>query len=77
MTIYLPARFTRVLQLAACQSRVTRESQPRVSASLHNLEHFFTLSHSLPLHESHLNTRLLNAKIQENLARNKANTIVD
>ena len=51
--------------------------QPRVSASLHNLEHFFTLSHSLPLHDSHLNTGLLISKIQANLARNKANKIID
>ena len=51
--------------------------QPRVSASLHNLRHFFTLSHSLPLHDSHLNTGLLIAKIQENLAQNKANKMVD
>ena len=51
--------------------------QPRVSASLHNLEHFFTLSHSLPLHDSHINTGLLIAKIQTNFARNKANKMVD
>ena len=51
--------------------------QLRVSTSLHNLEHFFTLSHSLPLHDSHLNTGLLIAKIQANLARNKANKMVD
>ena len=51
--------------------------QLRVSASLHNLEHFFTLSHSLPLHDSHLSTGLLIAKIQANLAWNKANKIVD
>ena len=51
--------------------------QPRVSAYLHNLEHFFTLSHSLPLHDSHLNIELLIAKIQANLARNKANKMVD
>ena len=51
--------------------------QPRVSASLHNLEHFFTLSHSLPLHDSHLNTGLLIAKIQANLAQNKANKMVN
>ena len=51
--------------------------QPRVSASLHNLEHFFTLFHSLPLYDSHLNTGLLIAKIQANLARNKANKMVD
>ena len=51
--------------------------QPRVSISLHNLEYFFTLSHTLPLRESHLNTWLLIAKIQANLARNKANKMVD
>ena len=44
---------------------------------MHNLEQFFTLSHTLPLHESHLNTGLLIAKIQANLARNKANKMVD
>ena len=33
--------------------------------------------HTLPLHDSHLNTRLLIAKIQENLTRNKANKMVD
>ena len=51
--------------------------QPQVSTSLHILEHFFTLSHSLPLHDSHLNTELLIAKIQANLARNKVNKMVD
>ena len=52
-------------------------SHSRVPVSLHNLEHFFTLSHILPLHDFHLNTRLLIAKIQENLAWNKANKMVD
>ena len=36
-----------------------------------------TLSHMLPLHDSHLNTGFLIAKIQANLARNKANKMVD
>ena len=44
---------------------------------LHILEHFLTLSHSLPLQESHLNTGLLIAEIQANLTRNKANKMVD
>ena len=35
------------------------------------------LSRSLSLHDSHLNTGLLIAKIQANLARNKANKMVD
>ena len=72
-----PACFTCVPALAVCQSQVTREFQPRVSASLHNLEHFFILSHSLPLYDSHLNTGLLIAKIQANLVWNKANKMVD
>ena len=40
-------------------------------------EHFFTLFHTLPLHDSHLNTELLIAKLQANLARNKAKKMVD
>ena len=44
---------------------------------MHTLELFFTLSYTLPLHDSHLNTGLLIAKIQANLARNKANKMVD
>ena len=63
--------------LAACKPRATREIQLQVPASLHNLEHFFTLSHTLPLHDSHLNTGLVIATIQANLARNKANKMVD
>ena len=59
--------------LVASHSRV----QPRVSTSLHNLEHFFTLFHSLSLRNSHLNTGLLITKIQANLARNKINKMVD
>ena len=63
--------------LAACKPWATSEIQPRVPISLHNLEQFFTLSHTLPLRDSHLNTRFLIAKIQANLARNKANKMVD
>ena len=63
--------------LAAC----SRESPTRSSREslffLHTLEHFFTLSHSLPLQESHLNTGLLIAEIQANLVRNKTNKMVD
>ena len=63
--------------LAACKPRATREIQLRVLVSLHNLEKFFTLSHTLPLHDSHLNTGLLITKIQANLEPNKANKMVD
>ena len=71
------ACFTHVHLLAACKPWATHEIQPWVPASLHNFEHFFTLSHTLPLHDFHLNTRLLIAKLQANLARNKANKMVD
>ena len=63
--------------LVACKPRATREIQPWVPVSLPNLEQFFILSHILPLHDSHLNTWLLIAKIQANLAWNKANNMVD
>ena len=73
------ACFTRVHHLAACQSRATseiqlratREIQSRVPASMHILKHFFTLSHTLPLHDSHLNTRFLSAELQANWHRIK------
>ena len=57
--------------------RATHMIQPRVPALLHSLEHFFTLSHTLPLHDSYLNTGLLIAKLQANLKWNKANKMVD
>ena len=75
------------LQLLAClacvhhsgglQPRATRKIHPQVPVSLYNIKQFFTLSHTLPLHDSHLNTGLLIAKIQANLARNKTNKMVD
>ena len=71
------ACFTRVHFLAAWKLRATREIQPRVPTSLHSFEHFFTLSHTLPLHDSHLNTGILIAKLEANLAQNKANKMVD
>ena len=73
MMLQLLACLARVQHLAACSCEI----QSRVPASLHNLEHFFTLFYSLPLHESRLNTGLLIAKIQANLAQNKANKMVD
>ena len=76
-TVSFSTCFTHVHLLAACKPRVTHEIQPRVPTSLHSLEHFFTLSHTLPLHDFHLNTGLLIAKLQANLARNKANKMVD
>ena len=75
--VQLLACLAHVQFLAACKPRATREIQSRVSTFLHNLEYFFTLSHTLPLHDSHLNTGLLIAKIQANLTWNKANKMVD
>ena len=77
VTLQLLACLARVQLLAACKPQATREIQSRVSASLHNLEHVFTHSHTLPLHDSHLYTGLLIAKIQANLVRNKTNKMVD
>ena len=48
-------------------------SVARMLLIAHTLE-FFTLSHTQPLHDSHLNTGYLIAELQANLARNKANT---
>ena len=74
LTLQLPACFTRVL--ASSISPLASQSQDPVARSLlkHTLDQFFTLSHTQPLHYSHLNTRFLNAKLQANLARNKVNT---
>ena len=77
VTLQLLTCLARVQHFGGLQPQATREIQLRALASLHSLEHFFTLSHTLPLHDSHINTRLLIAKIQANLARNKANKMVD
>ena len=52
----------------------SREIQSWDSIELHTSWDFFTLSHTLPLHNSYLNIGYLIAKLQANLARNKANT---
>ena len=75
-----PACFTRVSLLATCQPQATREIQSQVLVEcilLNFSSHSLTLSHTLPLHNFHLNIRFLNAELQENLARNKANKMVD
>ena len=77
MTLQLPCMLHTCANFGGLPVVSHPQVQPRVSASLHNLEHFFTISHSLPLHDSHLNTRLLITKIQVNLAWNKTNKIVD
>ena len=59
--------------LATCQLRDSYEIQTRGSSWVHTSWAFFTLSHTLPLHNSQLNTRYLIAKLQANLVRNKAN----
>ena len=77
MTLQLPCMLHTCANFGGLLVASHPRVQPQISASLHNLEHFFTLSHSLPLHDSHLNIELLIAKIQANLARNKANKMVD
>ena len=56
--------------------RVVSQSRDPVSRFLwlHTSWVFFTHSHTQPLHKSHLNTGYLIAKLQANLAQNKANT---
>ena len=63
--------------LVACSHESPTRSCRDSLFFLHTIEHFFTISHSLLLQESHLNTRLLITEIQANLARNKANKMVD
>ena len=77
VTLQLLACLEREQLLAACSRESPARSSRESRFFLHTLEHFFTLSHSLPLQESYLNTRLLIAKIQTNLAQNKANKMVD
>ena len=56
--------------LVASHSRVP---VARMLLNAHTLG-FFTLSHTQPLHDSHLNSGYLITEIEANLARNKANT---
>ena len=67
MTLQLLACLARVQLLAACNYELPIRSNRESLFFLHTLEHFFTLSHSLPLQKSHLNTGLLISKIQANL----------
>ena len=76
-TVGMTVQLLFMLHSCASSGGLQAASHPRFPASLHSLEHFFTLSHSLPLHDSHLNIGLLIAKIQTNLAQNKANKMVD
>ena len=77
VTLQLLACLAREQFLAACSCESPARSNRESLFFLHTLEHFFTLSHSLPLQESHLNIGLLITEIQANLARNKANKMVD
>ena len=77
MTLQLPCMLYTCANFGGLPIASHPRVQPRVFASLHNLEHFFTLFHSLPLHDSHPNIGLLIAKIQANLAWIKANKMVD
>ena len=69
VTLQLPTCFTRVAFLRVA----SRESLARITLNAHTLE-IFTLFHTQPLHNFHLNTGYLIAEIQANLARNKTNT---
>ena len=64
------------LQLIACFTHVLDFGKSPVARSLwlHTLDQFFTLSHTQPLHYSHLNIGFINAKLQADLTQNKTNT---
>ena len=76
-TVGMTVQLLCMLHSCASSGGLQAASHPQVPASLHSLEHFFTLFHTLPLHDSHLNIGLLIAKSQVNLAQNKANKMVD
>ena len=63
------------LQFPTCFTRVPlwRLASRETPLNVYILS-FFTFSHTQPLHYSHLNTEFLHAKLQANLAQNKANT---
>ena len=70
--------------LGTCESiwQLAAASHPRNPAAspcffTHTWAILHTLSHTLPLHDFHLNTGFLIAKIQANLARNKANKMIN
>ena len=63
MTLQLLACLPREQLLVACSCESPARSNRKSLFFLHTLEHLFTLSHSLPLQESHLNTGLLIAEI--------------
>ena len=77
VTLQLLACLAREQLLVACSYESPARSSRKSLFFLYTLEHFFTLSHSLPLQEPHLNIGLLIAEIQTNLAQNKANKMVD
>ena len=74
LILQLLSCFTSVTLLTSHHLRVSREFQSWECSWMHTFDQFFTLSHIQPLHYSHLNTWFLIAKLQANLAQNKANT---
>ena len=77
MMLQLLACLARVLLLAACSRKsLARSSRETLfSCTLLSIQSLY-LTH-YPYNKTHLNTGLLNAEIQANLVRNKANKMVD
>ena len=73
MTLQLPECSTRDIFGESPLASQSRDPVTRCSLIAHTGQ-IFTLSHTQPLHNSHLNTWFLIAELQANLARNKANT---
>ena len=63
ITLQLPRMPHSFAILATCQSRASREIQSWDSFELRTSWVFFTLSHTLPLHKSHLTKGYLIAKL--------------
>ena len=70
VTLQFPACFTCV----PLWRLANRKIQSRDSFNLHTSWVYFILSHTKLLHDSHLNTEYLIAKLQANLVQNKVNT---
>ena len=66
-----------MLHLCASSGGLQAARSSRVSLLHCTVLRISSHSHTLPLHDSHLNTGLLIAKLQTNLAHNKANIMVD
>ena len=74
MTFQLLVCSIHVTLLVSHHLRVSHEFQSWDALWLYTLNQIFTLFHTQPLHNFHLNTEFLITELQANLTGNKANT---